>query len=58
MVVRLRQGNKAANSAKDHISILPEALEQLPDDFYDPDGVLMSEKIMLRTDSAGATREC
>lgn len=57
LAVRLRPGNKAANSAKDHISILSQALEQLPDDFYDPDGVLIGEKIMVRTDSAGATRE-
>lgn len=57
LAVRLRPGNKAANSAKDHISILTEALEQLPDEFYDEQTTLIGEKIMVRTDSAGATRE-
>lgn len=50
-------GNKGANSAADHISILNEALAQLPDDFYDQNGCLIGEKILVRTDSARASRE-
>lgn len=57
LAVRMHPGNKGANSAADHISILTEALAQLPDDFYDQDGTLISEKILVRTDSAGASRE-
>lgn len=57
LAVRMRPGNKGANSAVDHISILAEALSQLPDDFYDQDGNLVGEKILVRTDSAGASRE-
>lgn len=57
LAVRLYSGNKATNSTKDHFSILTEALEQLPDDFYDPDGVLIGEKIMVRTGSDCAARE-
>lgn len=57
LAVHLRPGNKGANSAADHISILTEALAQLPDDFYDQDGCLIGEKILVRTDSAGASRE-
>lgn len=57
LAVRMRPGNKGANSAADHISILAEALAQLPDIFYDQDGNLIGEKILVRTDSAGASRE-
>ncbi|WP_413455087.1 IS1380 family transposase [Glutamicibacter sp. FR1] len=57
LAVRMRPGNKGANSAADHISILTEALAQLPDDFYDQNGCLIGEKILVRTDSAGASRE-
>lgn len=57
LAVRMRPGNKGANCAADHTSILTEALAQLPDDFYDQDGGLISEKIPVRTDSSGASRE-
>lgn len=57
LAVRLRPGNKGANSAADHISILHEALAQLPDQFYDQNGELIGEKILVRTDSAGASRQ-
>lgn len=57
LAVRMRPGNKGANSAADHIGILSEALAQLPDDFYDQHGNLIGEKILVRTDSAGASRE-
>ncbi len=51
------KGNKGANSAKDHIEVLTRALAQLPEDFYDSNGDLIGEKILIRTDSAGASRE-
>ncbi|WP_346922877.1 IS1380 family transposase [Glutamicibacter creatinolyticus] len=57
LAVLLRPGNKGANSAKDHIEALSQALEVLPDDFYDQHGVLIGEKLLVRTDSAGASRE-
>lgn len=53
----LRGGNKTANSAADHIRALDLALAQLPEDFLDEDGNLVGEKILIRTDSAGASRE-
>ena len=57
LAILLRPGNKGANSAKDHIEALSQALAVLPDDFYDKDGVLIGEKLLVRTDSAGASRE-
>ncbi|WP_104118390.1 IS1380 family transposase [Arthrobacter sp. B1805] len=53
----LRPGNAGANSAKDHIKVFTQAIEQLPDDFYDQQGQLIGEKVLVRTDSAGASRE-
>jgi hypothetical protein len=48
---RLRPGNAGANDARDHIAVLADALEQLPR------GVVETETIVMRTDSAGATHE-
>ncbi len=53
----LRPGNAGANSAEDHIKIFTAAIEQLPDAFYDQEGKLLGEKILVRTDSAGASRK-
>jgi hypothetical protein len=57
LAVLMRPGNKGANSARDHIEVLTRALAQLPEDFYDGHGNLIGEKILIRTDSAGASRE-
>lgn len=57
LAILMRPGNKGANSAKDHIEVLSQALAQLPDEFYDEQGELIGEKILIRTDSAGASRE-
>ncbi|UTT40876.1 IS1380 family transposase [Glutamicibacter mishrai] len=57
LAVHLRPGNRGANSAKSHIEVLNQALAQLPDDFYDERGNLHGEKILVRTDSAGSSRE-
>jgi hypothetical protein len=47
----LRPGNAGANDARDHMTVLGDALAQLPRD------VVESEQILLRCDSAGATHE-
>ncbi|GAA2943840.1 IS1380-like element ISAar32 family transposase [Glutamicibacter bergerei] len=57
LAVQLRPGNRGANSATSHIEVLGQALAQLPDDFYDEHGNLRGEKILVRTDSAGSSRE-
>ena len=57
LAVQLRPGNRGANSAASHIEVLNQALAQLPDDFYDEHGNLYGEKILVRTDSAGSSRE-
>jgi hypothetical protein len=48
---RLRPGNAGANDARDHIAVLADALDQLPR------GMVETETILLRTDSAGLTHE-
>ena len=53
----LRPGNAGANSADDHIKVFTHAIAQLPDDFYDQQGKLIGEKLLVRTDSAGASRK-
>ena len=48
---RLRPGNAGANCAADHITVLGDALDQLPRD------VVADAQIVVRCDSAGATHE-
>lgn len=57
LAVHLQPGNRGANSVASHIEVLGRALAQLPDDFYDDHGHLLGEKILVRTDSTGASRE-
>lgn len=45
----LRPGNAGANSAKDHITVLHDALAQIPEN------VRKNRRILARADSAGAT---
>jgi hypothetical protein len=47
----LRPGNAGANTAADHITVLADALEQLPRE------VIADAEIVVRCDSAGATHE-
>jgi Transposase DDE domain group 1 len=47
----LRPGNAGANTAADHITVLTDALEQLPR------AVVADAEIIVRCDSAGATHE-
>lgn len=53
----LRPGNAGANSAEDHIRVFHTAVSQLPDGFYGETGTLTGQKILVRTDSAGASRK-
>lgn len=53
----LRRGNAGANSAEDHIRVFHTAAAQLPESFYNINGSLAGEKILVRTDSAGASRK-
>lgn len=57
LAVALRPGNAGANSAEDHIRVFHTAVAQLPDGFYDETGTLTGEKVLVRTDSAGASRK-
>ncbi len=47
----LRPGNAGANTAADHIAVLVDALDQLPDEIRDDEGA----RVLVRTDSAGCT---
>ena len=49
----LRPGNAGANTASDHIGVLVDALDQLPDAVRDDTNI----KILVRTDSAGCTHD-
>ncbi|MBG6182067.1 IS1380 family transposase [Arthrobacter sp. CAN_A1] len=53
----LRPGNAGANNADDHIEVFTTAVNQLPDGFFHPDGTLNGKNILVRTDSAGASRK-
>ena len=50
----LRPGNAGSNTAADHITVLREALRQLPSHRA---GTRPGRKILIRADSAGATHE-
>jgi hypothetical protein len=52
--VLLRPGNAGSNTAADHITVIREALQQLPD--HRP-GTRPGRKILIRIDSAGCTHE-
>jgi hypothetical protein len=60
--LRLRAGNAGANDAEDHLSVLDAAIGQLPAEIAaghheDDDRRDVRRVIVVRTDSAGATRE-
>jgi hypothetical protein len=52
--VLLRPGNAGSNAAADHITVLRDALQQLPGNRVD---TRPGRKILIRADSAGGTRE-
>jgi hypothetical protein len=53
----LRPGNAGANSADDHLRVFEAAVSGLPAAFFAGDGALAGEKVLVRTDSAGASRK-
>jgi hypothetical protein len=54
LAVLLRPGNAGSNTAADHITVLRDALRQLPGHRA---GTRPGRKILIRTDSAGGTHE-
>ena len=52
--VLLRPGNAGSNTAADHITVLRDALRQLPD--HRP-GTRPGRRVLIRSDSAGGTHE-
>ena len=52
--VLLRPGNAGSNTAADHITVIREALRQLPG--HQP-GTRAGRKVLIRTDAAGASHE-
>jgi Transposase DDE domain group 1 len=57
LAVVLRPGNAGANNAEDHIRVFHTATAQLPESFFTETGALAGEKILVRSDSAGASRK-
>ena len=60
--MQLRPGNAGANDAADHLAVLDAAIAQLPPEVAvghrdDDDGKEVRRRIVVRTDSAGATSE-
>lgn len=53
----LRPGNAGANSADDHIRVFETATAQLPEQLFNDEGTLDGQKVLVRTDSAGASRK-
>jgi hypothetical protein len=50
----LRRGNAGSNTAADHVTVLDEALAQIPTHLRQPDAE-GKVKVLVRTDAAGAT---
>jgi hypothetical protein len=62
LAMELRPGNAGANDAADHLAVLDAAITQLPPEVGvghrdDDDGTEVRRRIVVRTDSAGATSE-
>lgn len=51
----LRPGNAGSNTAADHIVVLDEALDSLPEAYRPRPGDPASPQVLIRSDSAGAT---
>ena len=56
LAAMLRPGNAGANSAQDHIWVFHTAAAQLPESFFNEDGTLAGEKVLVRTDSVPVPR--
>jgi Transposase DDE domain group 1 len=60
LAVELRAGNAGSNTAADHITVIREALRQLPADVISPTargGGRVGRKVLVRIDGAGATHD-
>lgn len=57
LAVLLRHGGATANNAEDHIRIFKAATAALPDALHDEDGELHGQRVLVRTDSGGASRK-
>ncbi len=53
LAMLLRPGNAGANTAADHITLIKDALRQLPD----VTGSFVGRKVLVRTDGGGGTHE-
>lgn len=53
VAILLRPGNAGSNTATDHISVVKDALAQLPSD----PGYRVGRKVLIRTDGAGGTHQ-
>lgn len=51
----LRPGNAGSNTTADHITVLHQGLQSLPQDYRPTPGAVGGQKILVRSDSAGAT---
>lgn len=56
LVCHLRPGNAGPNQASAHIALFNDAIVGLPAQFFDSRGRLIRHKILIRSDSAGASR--
>src|SRR5699024_11919819 len=57
LACHLRPGNAGANEAAAHIALFDAAVGRLPTEFFDENGQLIGSKILVRADSAGASRK-
>jgi hypothetical protein len=57
LAVLLRKGNAGSNTAADHVTVLREALQQLPFRHSQRPGSRPGRKVLVRADGAGCTHE-
>ena len=55
LAAKLRPGNAGSNTTADHIEVLAEALAALPESYRPRPGDPDSPRVLIRSDSAGAT---
>lgn len=57
LTTHLRPGNAGPNEAAAHIALFEDAVAALPAQFFTTEGDLIGEHVLVRTDSAGASRQ-
>jgi hypothetical protein len=55
LAMQLRPGNAGSNTATDHITVIKQALAQLPEHLRGKPGTRPGRKVLIRIDGAGAT---